>query len=226
MEQVHKLVGQLEKSVFADLDRISELCVCEQNEISQLSDNIKLNLSSYLTELRFFIDNKSRLREIVTKANSELIRYHGCPAVFISAKVTNPSTTRAKAMSAAYWNISHDLNCCINTPVNEKNITSATLVAALIAATQINEIGGRSLYIMSHLPSLKKIVDHLPLYNAQNYLDREGSAIKHAPILRKLFDTGINMMVLHNPDQRDAPIVEIFEKMGNFARGEIEKQFK
>ena len=79
---------------------------------------------------------------------------------------------------------------------------------------------------MSHLSSLKKIVDHLPLYNAQNYLDREGSAIKHAPILRKLFDTGINIMVLQNPGQSDAPILEIFEKMGSFSRGEIEKQFK
>ena len=68
-------------------------------EVNQISDEIKMNISSYLTELRFHVANKARLREISIQTNMEIIRFNQIPVFFIVGKVSYPGTTRAKAMS-------------------------------------------------------------------------------------------------------------------------------
>ena len=58
-----------------------------------------MNVSSLLTEMRFHVANKVRLREISTRTNMEIIRFNQIPVVFIIGKVSHPGTIRAKAMA-------------------------------------------------------------------------------------------------------------------------------
>ena len=226
MEQIGRVTEKLETAVFADIDRISELCSCDNNEITQLRDGIKLNISSHLSELRFYISDGIRLRSLTERACKEVIRYHGTPVVFVLGKATHSGTIRAKAMSGAYWNESHPLNSCIHTPVSQKDVMSSTLVGVLIACTQVRELKGQALCILTHVPSLKKVLDHLPLTNAQNYKDSEGQEIKHAAILKKIYVTEITLTTYHNPNAQDAPLAEIYTSLGNFAKKSIRESFR
>ena len=98
MEQVIQLSRDIEQAVVADLDKICE--ISDNNiEVNQISDEIKMNISSYLTELCFHVANKARLREIYIPTNMEIIRFNQLPVLFIVGKVSYPGTTRAKAMS-------------------------------------------------------------------------------------------------------------------------------
>ena len=74
MEQVIRLSREIENAVVADLDKICE--ISGNVVVSQLSDEIRMNASSMLTEMRFHIANKVRLREIATRATSEIIRFN------------------------------------------------------------------------------------------------------------------------------------------------------
>ena len=64
MEQVIRLSREIENAVVADLDKICE--ISGNTEVGQLSDEIRMNVSSLLTEMRFHVANKVRLREIST----------------------------------------------------------------------------------------------------------------------------------------------------------------
>ena len=46
-----------------------------------------MNISSYLTELRFHVANKARLREIYIQTNMEIIHFNQIPVIFIVGKV-------------------------------------------------------------------------------------------------------------------------------------------
>jgi hypothetical protein len=59
MEQVIRLSREIEDAVVSDLDRICE--ISGSVVVSQLSDEIRMNVSSMLTEMRFHITNKVRL---------------------------------------------------------------------------------------------------------------------------------------------------------------------
>ena len=156
MEQVIRLSREIENAVVADLDKICE--ISGNVVVSQLSDEIRMNVSSMLTEMRFHITNKVRLREIATRATSEIIRFNLVPVVFIIGKVSQPGTAMAKAMAGVFWNEDHALNTCIVNPTNSKTLVSSNLVAILVAATQVLELG-----ILTSSPTIKKIIDHLPL---------------------------------------------------------------
>ena len=132
MEQVIRLSREIENAVVADLDKICE--ISGNTEVSQLSDKIRMNVSSLLTEMHFHVANKVRLREISTRTNMEIIRFNQIPVVFIIGKVSHPGTIRAKAMVGVVWNEDHSLNTYIMNPTNNKTLVSSNLVAVVVAA--------------------------------------------------------------------------------------------
>ena len=93
MEQIIRLSREIEHAVVADLDKICD--ISNNLEVNQISDEIKMNVSSYLTELRFNVANKARLREISIQTNMEILRFNQIPVFFIVGKVSHPGTTRA-----------------------------------------------------------------------------------------------------------------------------------
>jgi hypothetical protein len=52
-------------------------------------------------------------------------------------------------------------------PTNNKTLVSSVLVAA----TQVGELCGKALHILTASPTLKKIIEHLPLTHIQGYKD-------------------------------------------------------
>ena len=183
MEQVIRLSREIEDAVVSDLDRICE--ISGSVVVSQLSDEIRMNVSSMLTEMRFHITNKVRLRELVTRTTSEIIRFNLVPVVFIIGKVSQPGTAMPKAMAGVYWNEDHALNTCIVNPTNSKTLVSSNLVAILVAATQVLELGGKAIHILTSSPTIKKIIDHLPLTHIQGYKDTNSQAVPNSFILKK-----------------------------------------
>ena len=221
MEQVIRLSRELENSVISDLDKICELS--GNVDVSQLSDEIRMNLSSMLTEMRFHISNKIRLREIATRATTEIIRFNMIPVVYTIGKVTQPGTAVAKAMAGAVWNEDHALNTFISNPTNNKTLVSSNLVAILIAATQVIELGGKAIHILTASPTIKKIIEHIPLTHVQGYLDNNSQIVPNAAILKKLHELDILLIVNNNPE--DIMLGATHTRLGHLAKRLISAKF-
>jgi flagellar biosynthesis protein FliQ len=221
MEQVIRLSREIEDAVVSDLDRICELS--GSPVISQLSDEIRMNVSSMLTEMRFYITNKVRLKELVTRTTSEIIRLNSVPVVFIIGKVTQPGTARPKAMAGVYWNEDHALNTCIVNPTNSKTLVSSNLVAILVATTQIQELGGKAIHILTTSPTVKSIIDHLPLTHIQGYKDTNRQAVPNASILKKIYLADISLIINHNPE--DTILGATHTRLGKLAKRSINVKF-
>ena len=207
MEQVIRLSREIENSVVADLNKICE--ISGNFVVSQLSDENRMNVSSMLTEMRFHIANKVRLREISTRATTEIIRFNQVPVVFIT-----------KAMSGVCWNEDHALNTCIMNPTNNKTLVSSNFVAILVAATQVGELGGKAIHILTSSPTIKKIIEHLPLTHIQGYKDSNNKVVPNASILKRIHLLDILLIVNHNPDD-----AILGPRLGKLAKRSITAKF-
>jgi hypothetical protein len=221
IEQVIRLSREIENSVVSDLNKICE--ISGNVVVSQLSDEIRMNISSMLTEMRFHISNKIRLREIATRATTEIIRFNMIPVVYTIGKVTQPGTVVAKAMAGAVWNEDHALNTFIINPTNNKTLVSSNLVAILVAATQVIELGGKTIHILTASPAIKKIIEHIPLTHVQGYLDNNSQIVPNVAILKRIHALDILLIVNNNPE--DVILEATHTRLGNLAKRLISAKF-
>ena len=73
METVNDLVSQLETCVCDDLDTLS--AISEGVECDEIIDNIRINLSSRLSELRLLITDKVRIRQMAINQDNNCLLY-------------------------------------------------------------------------------------------------------------------------------------------------------
>ena len=210
MEQISKLMVELEASVVNDLNSICELSTNQTT--NEISDNIKLNLSSALIEIRMHIENRKRLRDLALVPENSFCKVSGKISVALYGKVSNPRSVNSKSSAAISWNTKHCLNIAIENCLTAKSKKSAEQLGLLALLNQCSEIGLKKIQVLTTDSQLHTSVENLPTYDLQGYI-LHGVEMENKFLLEKLHNvinaTKISLSFSYPPfDQQMLPIYQ------------------
>jgi hypothetical protein len=225
MESVCALFTGLEKSVFEELDKISENY--QEEGINDCLDYIKLDMSSRLTEIRLMIRDKVRLRQLAINQSNTIHMINQKITVMIIGIVKHPSTVRAKGCFAVVWNDKHTLNIVLENTLAVKSKDSSVLLALLAACNQFPQLKIKAVMIMTPSHKIKTIVESLPLWHSQEYITEEGSIRTNSQLLAMIQNTITNnkldLEVLHPVPQA---ITNLYDSHLDIAKKLLVEQWK
>ena len=183
MEHFIRIARDLESTVTADLDRIQEIAP----QCCEYTNSIRINVSGQISSMIALIEEKQRSNEIAL-IKSNMFHYIGSEQrqnvlVYIMAVTKQPNTIRAVAKYAVVWAEAHSLNITRHNPLPAKTRTNTALLGVLAALHQANVLKFRRITVMINSPGVKALIEKLPLLQAQNFLDDNGTRIEHWEIL-------------------------------------------
>ena len=183
MEQFIKIAKDLESTVTVDLDRIQEIAP----QCSEYTNSIRINVAGQISSMIALIEEKQRSNEIAL-IKSNMFHYIGSEhrqnvLVYILAVTKQPNTIRAVAKYAVVWAEAHSLNIIRHNPLPAKTRTNTALLGVLAALHQANVLKFRRVTVMINSPGVKALIEKLPLLQAQNFLDDNGTRVEHFEIL-------------------------------------------
>ena len=223
MEQILKIMADLERSIVNDLDAICELSV-NQNT-NELSDNIKLNLSSALVEIRTHIQNRKRLRELAIVPENAFCKAGGKISVALCGKVTNPRSVHSKGAAAITWNIAHSLNIAVENCLSVKSKCNSEQIGLLALLNQCTEIGLNRVQVFTTDSQLHNLVENLPVYDIQDYTI-QGVEIQNKFVLEKIYNiiktTNISLSFSYPPIEQ--AMLSDYQSLMNLAKQEAKKR--
>ena len=187
MESIVRITSELETSTTSDLDAICE--IANSPCVAELSDNIKLNISAWVTEIKTLIENKVRLRELSIRPDNHFLKAHGRIAVGVFGTIRNiRSTLGSRGAGYISWNKLHKLNVHIDNTMTVKSHNSSTDLALLALLHQANEIKLKRVHIFTASPHLNNMVENLNLFHLQNYQDQRGIDISNKLVWKKIYE--------------------------------------
>jgi hypothetical protein len=223
MEQIVQIMADLEFSVSNDLNSICDTTT--NHSVDELSDNIKLNLSSALTEIRMHIENRKRLRELALVPENSFCKVLGTVAIAISGKVTNPRSVNAKGAASVSWNTNHCLNISIDNCLTTKSKANSEQLALLALLNQCVEIGLKKVKVFSSNSMLSTLAENLPIYALQGY-KVQNVEMENKFLLEKLYNlilsSETSLSFLFPPV--DQQILSTYESLMSTAKKETNKK--
>ena len=201
METVNDLVSQLETCVCDDLDTLS--AISEGVECDEIIDNIRINLSSRLSELRLLITDKVRIRQMAINQDNKLHAINGYVAVLINGVVRNPNSLRSKGRFAVVWNRHHSLNLSMENPLTIMTPDSSILLALLATCNQMAQLKRTTFHILTPSQTLKNTIDCLSLWHTQNFRTSDNSTRPNSHLLslihRIIEENNFKIEIFQNP---------------------------
>ena len=185
MESIARLTADLERTTTADLDEICD--IARSTSVSDLADNIKLNLSACVAELKSLIEDRKRRRELDVRPDNHFIRVNNTVTVALYGADKNiRSVTSSKGVGYIAWNLAHKLNTSIENSLTVKSSNSSTDLALLALIHQCNEIQLKRVHVFSTTAHLKNMHNRISLTHLQNYQDRLGRDIPNSLVWKKI----------------------------------------
>ena len=218
MEDIVRIMFELERSLNTDLNTICE--TANSSQVSEMSDNIKLNISASLTEIKMHIINRVRLRELALVPENSFCKAYGNIAIGLFGKVTNARSIAAKGVGFVAWNKAHTLNVPILNCLTVKSNNSSTQLALLALANQCNQINLKRVHVFSNTSQIAKMVENLPLYHLQGYKDRAGAEMPNRLLLEKIHTamTQLNIVFIFSSPPIPQTLSGIYETLMSAAR--------
>ena len=170
MNQLHKVLESLDKDITDDLHMLYD-SVCQIPGASDVIDNIKMRLSSGITEIKAVIENRRAMsqEELSIEGNNALVRVNRTVVVSVLGQTVNPRTTVAKGASSVVWNKNNKLNVVIKNPLSNKTKNSSEQMALLALLNQVQVLNIKRLIVVSDTKYISTLYENIELYHAQNY---------------------------------------------------------
>ena len=208
----------LENSVSCELQSIIEQ-VGENPTVNESADSIKLKLSSALTEIKIYTENKKRIN---LRPKNAFLKTGGIISVWIQGKEGNTRSIMSKGASVVIWNDDHELNVGFKSPLSIKSAQSSEHLAFLSFLNQAKEIGLKQAMIFSSSGYISKLFENIHLYHAQNYM--QGSTeMPNKFILQKIWEILQTYQI--QLSFKSPPFTDIFqpthEKLAKIAKEKI-----
>ena len=218
MEDIVRIMSELERSINTDLNTICE--VANSSQVSEISDTIKLNTSASLTEIKMHIVNRVRLRELALVQENSFCKVDGKIAVGLFGKVNNARSLSAKGVGFVSWNKAHTLNVPIDNCLTVKSNNSSTQLALLALVNQCIQINLKQVHVFCNTSQIAKMVENLHLYHLQEYKTRAGVEMSNRLLLEKIHTvlSQTNIVFTFSSPPIPQPFSGIYETLMSAAR--------
>ena len=189
MNQLLRALESLDKDITDDLHSLYELVYHTQGA-SEAIDNIKIRLSSGITEIKAVIGNRRAMdqEEISIEESNALLRVNKTVAVSVLGQTINPRTTVAKGASCVIWNKNSKLNVILKNPLSNITKHSSEQLAMLALLNQIQVLKIKRVVVVTDTRYLANLCENIELYHAQNF--KQGDSENDMPnkhILEQIF---------------------------------------
>ena len=184
MEGINNMAKQILDQVNEDLENIQRL----SPESEEYVDNIKINITAGLTNIRFLIQDKVRLREITICDERKFHIVNREVAVMVLGVVKRANTSNPSAHFSVAWGAGHPLNVAKPNLLSTRTRNNTSLLGLLAALTQTAQLGFKKIKVMSNNLYLKKIIMQIELYHADNYMDEDRQPLPDQDILKMVHE--------------------------------------
>jgi hypothetical protein len=148
-------------------------------------DQIKLLISSAVTELRFLVVDKVRIRHLRIENKNVFSKHNGCLVVVVHGQVLNLLSIVAKGACMVVWNQDHVLNTSLGNCLTIKTRASCELLYMLTICTQLREINVKKIIVVTRSGALDAAMKSLNLWHNQYYVEVNR---EYHVVLRKIHD--------------------------------------
>ena len=170
MNQMFKILESLDRDITDELHILYD-SVSHIHGVSETIDNIKLRLSTGITEIKSIIENRKVMsqEELGLEEKNALVRVNKIVTVSALGKTVNPRTTIAKGAACVVWNKNNKLNVVIKNPLSNKTKNSSEQLALLALLNQVQVLKIKRLIVATDTGYLSTLCENIELYHAQNY---------------------------------------------------------
>ena len=209
METFNSLIYEMEKDITDELNKMSE---GNPNEsLNESVDNIKLSLSSRLSELRLLVTDKIRLRQALINPSNRLNMIDNQIVILING---TGNTTRVNAKFIVVWNTSHTLNISLPNPIAIKTRENSMMLALLATCKQMAQLRIKDAVILSPWQKMKRTIESLPLWRAQGFRSESGAVMPDSNLLEMIDDVINNNSLKLNVIQPQSPnLVALYDSL-------------
>ena len=179
-------INEIASKIISEIDEDLEIVTNANPELHPVVDNIKLNLSAGLTNIRFMIQDKRRLRQLTIEKERKFHCVNGEIIVLVLGVAKRNNTNCPLGKFSVIWGQTHPLNLCKPNILPRKSRDNSTLLGLLAAVNQAGSLGFQKVKIMSTNKSLKTTVTNIELAHRDNYLDDRLEPLPDAELLKMI----------------------------------------
>lgn len=220
MESINQIASKIIDQVNEDLENIQRLAP----ETVEYVDNIKINVASGLTTLRFMLQDKVRLREVTISEERKFTVVNDEVVVMVLGIVKRASTVQASGHYSVAWGVKHPLNIAKQNHLATKTRNNSALLGLLAALTQVEVCGFKRIKVMTTNQAVLKTIAQLDLYHADNYMDGDRQPLPDHDVLKMIYekkktnDIQISVFTFQPP----TPLSGLYRALLETARDNIE----
>ena len=219
-------INEIASKIISEIDEDLEVVANANPELHPLVDNIKLNLSAGLANIRFMIQDKNRLRQVTIEKNRKFHMANGEIILLVLGVAKRNNSNSPLGKFSVVWGQSHPLNLCKPNILPRKTRDNSTLLGLLGALNQIGPLGFQKVKIMTTNQNLKTTVSNIELSHLDNYLDDSREPLPDADLLKmirekiKANNIKISFFLFQPPSPLDG-LYRTFLEVGRSMMGDI-----
>ena len=209
MDTFYSCIQKLERDL---LNKVCELDV-SNDELNKL-DDIKLEISRSFSQIKLLVDEGIRAEQMHLKPNNLISMFHCVPLVYINILIEEENTVRARSKFMVLWGPNHDLNVVRQNRLTICNKESSFMLALIALFSQLKAMGIIKIHIFTESELIGHIIDHLPVWEANGYMNGDGLEMSNSYLRQKLIEKMEDLII----GVTDTPQEQTRNKYNQFRR--------
>ena len=191
MDAITEISNKMSFEINEDLEAILHA----NPELQAAIDNIKINLSAGLANIRFIIQDKLRLGQITIDNNRRFHSSGGEIILFVLGIAKRVNTNNPLGKYSVVWGRNHPLNICKSNYLPRKTRDNTAMLGLLASLTQVGPLGFTRIKVMTTNQNLENTIANIELYNRSGYVDVNQTPLPDSDLLRMIRDKLVSSKV-------------------------------